>query len=226
MRTKLLVLAGGAGCRSRRSPPAAGRTSTRPTSTSRNKASLQRGAPQLRQLLPRLPLGQVRALQPHGRRPRHHRAAADRQPDVHRRAPARHDAHRHQPGRRQALVRRRAAGPVADRAQPRRRTTSTRSCARSTSTRPRPTGVQQPGAAGHRDAARAVGAAGHAGGGVGRRAERAGQRAAKHFKEFKLVTPGQADARGVRRVRARHGQLPRLHRRAGAAAAPARSASR
>ena len=36
--------------------------------------------------------------------------------------------------------------------------------------------------------------------------------AQKQFKEFELATPGQAHARAVRRVRARHGQFPRVHR--------------
>jgi ubiquinol-cytochrome c reductase cytochrome c1 subunit len=43
--------------------------------------------------------------------------------------------------------------------------------------------------------------------------------AQKHFKEF-TWRAGQAQPRGVRRVRARHRQLPRLPRRAGAGEAP------
>ena len=47
---------------------------------------------QLRELLPRLSLGQVRSLQPPGRRPRSVRSPGDAEPDVHRRTSARHHA--------------------------------------------------------------------------------------------------------------------------------------
>ena len=45
----------------------------------------------------------------------------------------------------------------------------------------------------------------------------------KHFKEFKLASARQAEPRGVRRVRPRYRQLPRVHRRAGAGAGASRS---
>ena len=117
------------------------------------------------------------------------------------------------PTTRKQLVRRGAARPVADRAQHAARTTSTRSCksfyAGPDPRRPASTTC----AARCGDAARAVGAAGHAGGRLGRRARTRRATCRRTSRNSRWPTR-QADARGVRPVRARYRQLPGVHRRA------------
>ena len=175
MRTELLALVAALAVTSAQAAGGGGHVQQHANNDVSNKASLQTRRAQLRELLPRLSLGEVRALQPAGRRHRDHRAAADRQPDVHRRAAARHDRERDQRRRCQPRVRRRAAGSVAGGAQPRPGLHLQLPAVLLRGSR-QGDRRQQPGTAGHRDAARALGAAGHPERGLGRPGRRAGQR--------------------------------------------------
>ena len=133
--------------------------SARATTMWRNVASLQRGARNFVNYCMGCHSAQLRALQPAGRGSRLVGSAGDREPDVHRRAHPRHDALVDARPKTQPLVRRCAAGSVADRAQSRHRLhlfVPQVVLRRSEPSHRR----QQSGAARHGDAARAVGAAG------------------------------------------------------------------